>query len=279
MSAPKNPLNTVLPYIKATTDELEKLIAEGHNVNEESHPHIPLCRAITTQNNDAVLLLLRHGAEVNKLFNQFVPNTPLMWSIAFGSPTITKILLENGADPNLATEWNTPLLTGLCVFDFGENQMANIANLLKWGANPLEKHNGKTIFDSMKSQLNQQEDRLEKVKQTIESIDHKCFMYLKKKATLYREAGRALVAYKALALDFEKRFGIPPNISSRFLGSADFGLDKYTLRVKCAICYEEGKFIEIPCKNTHTDSICSVCIEQITHCPLCRGVLHKQKYT
>ncbi len=60
-----------------------------------------LLDAIEHQNVGLVLELLRQGADVNAASQNGW--TPLMLAILFGSENLVKLLLNNGADPNLST--------------------------------------------------------------------------------------------------------------------------------------------------------------------------------
>ncbi len=43
--------------------------------------------------------------------------------------------------------------------------------------------------------------------------------------------------------------------------------------IECCICledFEKATLKNIPCKNFHTDKICSTCVSELTTCPLCR---------
>ena len=117
------------------------LIERGADVNLESalSSHTPLTLAVSKNNKDAVLLLLKHGADPNKKSSKL--GTPLMVAFiavnreiisllmkngadsseifliaaAMPKPDAAKFLLDNGADINCELSGQTPLISAICL--------------------------------------------------------------------------------------------------------------------------------------------------------------------
>lgn len=116
------------------------LIERGADVNLESalSSHTPLTLAVSQENKDAVLLLLKSGADPNKKSIKF--GSPLMIAFqavnremisllikngadsseifliaaAMPKPDAAKFLLDNGADINCELSGQTPLISAIC---------------------------------------------------------------------------------------------------------------------------------------------------------------------
>jgi Ankyrin repeats (3 copies) len=79
-------------------DEVMKLVAQGHNVNDASSDgETPLGSAARGRNTEVVRFLLAHGADVNH--QNLAGETPLMLAAGSGDSGVVKLLLEYGADP------------------------------------------------------------------------------------------------------------------------------------------------------------------------------------
>lgn len=117
------------------------LVERGADVNLESafNSHTPLTLAVSKNNKDAVLLLLKHGADPNKKSSKL--GTPLMVAFiavnremisllmkngadssetfivaaAMPKPDAAQFLLDNGADVNCEYSGQTPLLSAICL--------------------------------------------------------------------------------------------------------------------------------------------------------------------
>lgn len=117
------------------------LIERGADVDLESafNSHTPLTFAVSQNNKDAVLLLLKNGADPNKKSSKF--GSPLMIAFqvvnremisllikngadpseiflvaaAMPKPDAAKFLLDNGADINCELSGQTPLISAICL--------------------------------------------------------------------------------------------------------------------------------------------------------------------
>ena len=80
----------------------KRLILEGNDVNEHYDGYdwdTPLHQAILVGDEELVLLLIQHGANVlDKDFNEY---TPLTLAASEGREAIVSLLLENGAEPSI----------------------------------------------------------------------------------------------------------------------------------------------------------------------------------
>ena len=85
--------------------EIESAIAKGANVNSpDSNGNRPLMLAIKTGSFQIVRLLIAHGADVSI-------GTELIGEIVHDNKDMVKLLLENGANPNVQDKHgNTPLI-------------------------------------------------------------------------------------------------------------------------------------------------------------------------
>lgn len=82
---------------KGNVKAIERLYNEGENINQPDDMGVtPLIHAITLNQKESLLALLKAGADVN--VGDAVGNTPLHHAIAQGSISFTRILLEKGAD-------------------------------------------------------------------------------------------------------------------------------------------------------------------------------------
>lgn len=95
---------------KGNVKAIERLYNEGENINEPDDMGVtPLIHAITLNQKESLLALLKSGADINVGDTEFA-NTPLHHAITQGSISFTRILLEKGADVALRNhEGKTPL--------------------------------------------------------------------------------------------------------------------------------------------------------------------------
>jgi ankyrin repeat protein len=80
-------------------DEIQKLIAQGANVNaaNEDINETPLMLACHESRADIIRLLVKNGADVNLAGRDF---SPLMVACRYATPEIVDFLIEEGADPH-----------------------------------------------------------------------------------------------------------------------------------------------------------------------------------
>ncbi|WP_052015577.1 M48 family metallopeptidase [Alkalihalobacillus hemicellulosilyticus] len=105
------------------------LLNAGADPNSQSSTDHALQTAIFYENKAAVNKLIEYGADVNMLNDYDV--SPLVYSIQYEYFTITELLLENDADPNLMAMGTTPLYFALELEDFETAIL-----LLDYGADP-----------------------------------------------------------------------------------------------------------------------------------------------
>ncbi|PXY96696.1 hypothetical protein DKK76_02610 [Frischella perrara] len=112
----ENPLE--LAVMNKNIDEVEKLLAEGANIEGGRNDGYPLIIAIDSGQYDMVKFLIEHGARVNGSINSFSPLHYAVNAYHLSSTQImriTKLLLVNGANVN-------HIYNGLS----GKNQMSNL---------------------------------------------------------------------------------------------------------------------------------------------------------
>jgi uncharacterized protein len=91
------------------SDIVELLLTHGADVNApDRHGLTPLHYAALVDNIKAVKILLTHAAKANARDSK-VGDTPLILAAGKGYKDVVELLLENGADVNLADNMGTPL--------------------------------------------------------------------------------------------------------------------------------------------------------------------------
>ncbi|HEX6121349.1 MAG TPA: ankyrin repeat domain-containing protein [Dongiaceae bacterium] len=86
--------------------QIEKLLAEGADINESNGLATPLYFAISGKHAEEAQLLIERGADVNA---QSIWGAPLHAAAAKGMTATVNLLLERGADPNGRWQGLTPL--------------------------------------------------------------------------------------------------------------------------------------------------------------------------
>lgn len=104
-----------------TKKKVEQWLAAGADIDQE------LSNAIIASDEDRVKFLIDKGADVNKQDSQGW--TPLANAARQRKDKIAEILIEHGADPNLASDGTTPLIAALM-----RDSVPTIEVLLKHGA-------------------------------------------------------------------------------------------------------------------------------------------------
>ncbi|ROW04700.1 hypothetical protein VMCG_04793 [Cytospora schulzeri] len=125
------------------------LLEKGANPNQSAadsdvylDKEMLLLRAIATENQDLVSLLLEKGADINSVdptLNCY--ETPLSYAVVYCSIEMVKLLLKWGADANFSSEKETsvpPLLAA--VQNWAETSHEHIDLLVSYGANVHWKH-------------------------------------------------------------------------------------------------------------------------------------------
>jgi len=107
-------------------DDAKRLLAAGADVNV-MRDNTPLKVAIGKKQIDFVRLLLEQGADVN-LKTEY--SSPLIDAVEKGDRAMASLLLDRGADVNLKTEYSSPLIAAV---EKGDRAMASL--LLDRGAN------------------------------------------------------------------------------------------------------------------------------------------------
>ena len=116
---------------------VQLLIDFGANVNERHMTVTPLHSAAKLGASAVASLLLTNGADPD-IASDF-DTTPLHVAAASGASTVAKLLLKNGADPDTASVWGTPLLLA------AESGVSTVTRLLlENGADPNRTAGGRT---------------------------------------------------------------------------------------------------------------------------------------
>ena len=111
---------------------IHELVDRGVNVNiEDHHGRAPLICAAESGHTGAIRALLERGANVNSIYSG--RGTPLVVAIQIAaSPKIIKMLLENGADPNIPGAYGSSPLHMAAKHSDDETEIAR--DLLEYGA-------------------------------------------------------------------------------------------------------------------------------------------------
>ena len=116
---------------------LEKLLEEGADPNQECRPrrngptYLPLLEAVNRNRHDFVAAFLKHNVDVNK--QDTAGWTALHVAVTLGQEDLVKLLLENGADPNLANaKGDIPLMTA------AGGYLGMVEHLLEHKADPFQ---------------------------------------------------------------------------------------------------------------------------------------------
>ncbi len=110
----------------------EYLVEQGADVNKENSDGVtPLMLSIMLSDDTELLkFLIKHKAKIEHI--DLVGNTPLSGAVALGRKAAVKVLLNNGADPNVATQKGyTPLIIAMM-----SSRVDIMQILLDAGANP-----------------------------------------------------------------------------------------------------------------------------------------------
>jgi len=226
----ENPLHVPAIYKEEFLTTLTSLLAEKkYAVNEETcYFGTPLSMAIGTKNSTAVALLLEHGANPNQIFGKSLSLTitPLNWCIKTCTPEITALLLKKGAKPYVNPEVPHPFFQMFFKNFFEKNQLYNMAVLLRVGVNPLVvRQNNRTLFQYMANELRILSEQLNEMQASDAPNSEKQVRQQTEKIIHYKQAFKALLEYKRLALQFKKHCGVPLEICHMFLHAADFELN------------------------------------------------------
>lgn len=253
----ENPLHVPAIYKEEFLARLQSVLAEKkYDVNEETcYFGTPLSMAIGTKNSAAVALLLEHGADPNQVFGKSfkLSITPLNWCIQTCTSEITALLLKKGAKPYVNPEVPHPLFQIFFRNFFEKNQLYIMAVLLRVGTNPLiVRHNDRTLFEYMACELRILSENLERMLASDAPGAEKQVRQQTEKITHYKQAFKALLEYKRLALQFKKHYGVPLEICHMFLHVADYGLNsplrKTTTLILSArrkpVCWQQGSAIQ-----------------------------------
>jgi ankyrin repeat protein len=83
--------------------EIERLLLSEYDVNLfDDMGYTPLHRAVVGGQSEAADVLLQHGALVNANDDATIGETPLALAVQGESVELVRLLLESGADPDLA---------------------------------------------------------------------------------------------------------------------------------------------------------------------------------
>jgi uncharacterized protein len=123
-----------------------QLIDSGVDLNfEDERGHTPLALAITFGENSIIGELLTHGADPNRTSRKTSWGTALMGAALTGNLEGTRLLLENGAKPDMVNVYKSTAL--MYAAEGGETEIVRL--LMAHGADPrLRDEFGKTARDS-----------------------------------------------------------------------------------------------------------------------------------
>jgi len=139
---PESPLTQAA--IRNDVAALRQLLDDGHNADEGGDPWTPLIWASRSGSIEAIKVLLDSGADVN-LAGSTGDNwdaTPLQHAILQRQPAAVRLLLDRGADPNRGAGPGSPAPLLLAA---GDTDPAILNLLLAHGADPtVEDEHGAT---------------------------------------------------------------------------------------------------------------------------------------
>jgi ankyrin repeat protein len=138
-----NPTNSELRMIEAAqqghVSQVESFLEEGVNVDaKDPFFKTALMYASVQGNTDLILLLFRHGANVNECTNNgYTTDTALILTCEQNQIEAAEMLLQHGADVNFESRFNWTALHWAC--DLGNEDLVSL--LLHYGANPSLQNN------------------------------------------------------------------------------------------------------------------------------------------
>ena len=146
----QTPLVAAMRLGKTDIAFAEVLLAANADPNAANKFHeFPLHAAALKKDVEAVRLLLDNGADPNVLSSLGQP--PLFFAVSFGgaSVTVTKLLLDHGADPNVVDVLNS---TALSTAVRNASNIDVVKLLLERGADPNHNVRGIPLLDSISDQ-------------------------------------------------------------------------------------------------------------------------------
>ena len=130
----------LLYAIRENRTEILKLLLESKaDLNNEEYrtmPFPPLTLAISSKNYDIVAILIKYGADINKVDGY--DRSPLALAAILGSTDIVNLLLKSGADVNAKDTEGSTVLMIAC--SRGYREIASL--LIKFGADVNAKDEG-----------------------------------------------------------------------------------------------------------------------------------------
>ncbi len=161
LAARKGDLKKVRNLLDKDPNLVNAQLEVKHWTGDHMVDHTPLLEAVQNNHLEVAKLLIERGAKINIGLKEYPSANPLLWAAGYGFVDIVRLLLDNGADPNVINDtvafsikaetlkMRFPWKNVTALHLAAAANKANVVKLLiERGANrTIQDENGKTALD------------------------------------------------------------------------------------------------------------------------------------